>query len=251
MILLIVKEIESLIIESALKFAEMLDVHSIFIGIIVGIAGSIFCYFKFIRGCGSDVIFFPDDTMPCSTFYIQLKGKGLIKPFSCRRPNCQYAHYSRGPRYNHRETSLMKIFLTLNQATSTIDLCIFDFTLHYLADYLITAFGRNIRVRIITDAHFDRKQNGDSNSNDQIPRLQDAGIPIKVNRSNGDDAPKMHNKFVIVDGKYLIMGSFNWTRSAVTKNDEAVIKTDLRGIVGKFSSKFDHMWRNFENRQRS
>lgn len=187
----------------------------------------------------SDVLFFPDDKMPCYSFYNYLNGKRSI----CRRDNCQYAHYT-----GYNTTSLMEIFLTLKRATHAIDLCIFDFTQNNLADYLISASARGIRVRIITDAHFDRQQTGESSSNDQIPRLQKAGIPIKINKSNSKDAPLMHNKFVIIDRRYLLMGSFNWTHKAVLRNHEAIIRTELNEIVGQFSAKFDQMWRHLENR---
>lgn len=83
---------------------------------------------------------------------------------------------------------------------------------------------------------------------DQIPSLQLAGIPIRINANNGPFGALMHNKFVIVDGKYLMMGSFNWTHSAITRNHEAILLTDNREIVSKFQEKFNNMWLHFQDR---
>lgn len=201
----------------------------------------------------TDVLFFPDDKMPCYTFYKQLDG---VRTY-CQRKNCKFAHYGKD-----RRTSFMQIFETLNEATKRIDLCIYDFTQRNLAEFLVNAANRGIKVRIITDAHQGRKHHnicrtkrGDDDeisfsSGDQIPQLQKAGIPIKVNKSNSNITSLMHNKFVLVDGKCLMIGSFNWTQNAVLRNHEALVKTYENRIVSKFISKFDQMWTQLHDRPR-
>jgi cardiolipin hydrolase len=46
-------------------------------------------------------------------------------------------------------------------------------------------------------------------------RCADKGIEVRT-----DDAPTyhMHNKFMIVDSKFLVTGSFNWTFQAGSHN---------------------------------
>ena len=201
----------------------------------------------------SDVLFFPDERMPCYTFYKQLEG---VRTY-CQRKNCRFAHYGKD-----RMTSFMAIFEALNAATKRIDLCIYDFTQRNLAEFLVNAANRGIKVRIITDAHpgrrdqnIDTVKRGDEDeisfcSGDQIPQLQKAGIPIKVNRPESNLTSLMHNKFVLVDGKCLMMGSFNWTQNAVLRNHEALIKTYEQRVVFKFMHKFDQMWKQLHYRPR-
>ena len=48
--------------------------------------------------------------------------------------------------------------------------------------------------------------------------LQEAGIRVHVQR--GTKGGILHDKFLIIDGKYVLTGSFNWTGNATQKNDE-------------------------------
>lgn len=218
-----------------------------------------------IKKSQTDVLFFPDDKMPCNSFYRRLDGGD----YHCQRKGCTFAHYEEGKR-----TSLMQIFMSLNDAIETIDLCVYEFTQRNLAEFLVSASKRGVKVRIITDAHADRREKnaqltkmdhaggskgccgggGGGNRDkqqglgDKIPKLQEAGIPIRVNKTRKESTALMHNKFVLIDGKCLMMGSFNWTQNAVMRNHEAIIRTNDKKIVKKFISKFNQMWKQSEDR---
>jgi len=87
-------------------------------------------------------------------------------------------------------------------AKKTIDLCIFSFTNDDLANEIIRAHQRGVKVRIITDDESMQGKGADAQ------RCSDEGIPTRT-----DDAPQyhMHNKFMVVDSIFLVTGSFNWT----------------------------------------
>ena len=53
----------------------------------------------------------------------------------------------------------------------------------------------------------------------------------------------MHHKFAVADNDLLLTGSYNWTRSAATENDENIIVTNNRKLVNSFQSKFDELWK--------
>jgi len=48
-----------------------------------------------------------------------------------------------------------------------------------------------------------------------IFRLSLAGIECTTDNNK---RAHMHNKFAIIDGRFLVSGSFNWTAQAVTMN---------------------------------
>ena len=202
----------------------------------------------FSKKIENDVLIFPDEKMPCNSFYTRLNWGEYRR---CRRPGCRFAHWEDRP-----HTSLMKIFMSLNNAVETIDLCIFKFTQRNLADFLITAATRHhVRVRIITDAHVESAQSGSANNRerqqglgDRIPQLQQAGIPIRVNRTDRESAALMHNKFVIIDGKCVLQGSFNWTQAAVMRNHETIISTNDKKVVKVFIAQFNRIWSQSEVR---
>lgn len=54
----------------------------------------------------------------------------------------------------------------------------------------------------------------------------------------------LHHKFVIIDGRYLLTGSYNWTN---TNNADNLIFTDASELVIKYQSEFDRICRNCES----
>ncbi|MCB0845448.1 MAG: DUF1669 domain-containing protein, partial [Bacteroidetes bacterium] len=75
-----------------------------------------------------------------------------------------------------------------------------------------------------------------------IEKFTKAGIEVKVDRTESH----MHHKFAIYDRKYVLTGSYNWTRSAATSNQENILVTSDQEVVKKYMSEFDRLWRNME-----
>ena len=67
-----------------------------------------------------------------------------------------------------------------------------------------------------------------------------AGIQV---RQNHGSSFFMHHKFALIDDKYLVNGSFNWTRQAVTGNNENVLITSDCNIVNAFKMEFNKLWK--------
>ncbi len=55
----------------------------------------------------------------------------------------------------------------------------------------------------------------------------------------------MHHKFAVIDRKYVLNGSFNWTRQAVTGNNENVLITSDKEMLKGFRSEFEKLWAQF------
>ena len=53
----------------------------------------------------------------------------------------------------------------------------------------------------------------------------------------------MHHKFAIADTDLLLTGSYNWTRSASTENNENVVVSNNARLVSSFQKEFDRLWR--------
>ncbi|KAJ8318460.1 hypothetical protein KUTeg_003551 [Tegillarca granosa] len=58
----------------------------------------------------------------------------------------------------------------------------------------------------------------------------------------------MHHKFVVIDNEILINGSFNWTRQAITGNQENLVVMNDPEIVQQFQTEFENMWTEFDPR---
>ena len=87
-------------------------------------------------------------------------------------------------------------------AKNSIDLSVFSFTNDDLANEIIAAHKRGVKVRIITDDQAMEGKGADAK------RCADEGIPV---RCDSEEMYHMHNKFMIVDQTFLVTGSFNWT----------------------------------------
>lgn len=104
------------------------------------------------------------------------------------------------------------VIQAINDATSSIDIAIDDFTATEIGDALVAAKSRGVLVRIITDAGFA------GNGAHQANRLETAGVQVK-RYSN------MHSRFTIFDNQTVLTGSSVWTNTA-----ELVDRSDMTFI---------------------
>ncbi|KAL8583286.1 hypothetical protein ACOMHN_043063 [Nucella lapillus] len=104
-----------------------------------------------------------------------------------------------------------------------------------LVGIIRTMHQRGLAVRVITDVE------QENISGSQIWTLRKAGIEVRTDRSSFF----MHHKFVLVDGRLLINGSFNWTRTAITGNQENVFVTSHSKVVRAYQEEFDKLWEQF------
>lgn len=87
----------------------------------------------------------------------------------------------------------------LQTATHSIDMAIYQFDLINVAQAMLDAHKRGVRVRVVTDT--------DSMDKDAVQSLVKAGIPVVEDKRS----VIMHHKFAVVDGAAVWMGSWNFT----------------------------------------
>ena len=121
----------------------------------------------------------------------------------------------------------------LKQASQTLDICVFTITDERLATEIWNCQQRGLKVRIITDD--DKKFDKGS----AIKDLNKAGIPVKIDHSRYH----MHHKFGIIDSRIVFTGSFNWTYTASSHNQENLLITSNFEIVKQYSEQFEILWR--------
>lgn len=139
------------------------------------------------------------------------------------------AYFSPGNRCRNRIRSLMR------QARSSVSICVFTITDDEISEAIAEAHHRRIRVRIITD----NDKANDTGSD--VDRLEEIGVAVRH-----DNSPyHMHHKFAIFDDSILLSGSYNWTRSAATKNEENIIVQSDEHLVKKFADVFEDLWKRY------
>ena len=120
----------------------------------------------------------------------------------------------------------------IQNAQSYIDVPVFYLTHKRLTGDLIKAYLRGVKVRIIIDAT--AAQNGYS----KHEILRAVGIPVKIENWGG----KMHMKSAVVDDKFLITGSMNWSSAGERKNDENILVIESSTYAKQMHSFFNELW---------
>ncbi len=126
----------------------------------------------------------------------------------------------------------------INVAKSYIYLPAFIITHADMAQALISAKNRGVNVKIIIDA------TNPTGKGSQISKLRAAGIPVKTENYAG----KMHSKTIIIDDKYLIIGSMNFSKSGENKNDENVVILEDSRLARHYRGYFEYLWAKIPER---
>ncbi len=114
-----------------------------------------------------------------------------------------------------------ELIALINEAEDYIYFAIYTFTLPTIADALVEAKKRGVDVRGIVDS----EQSSNSYGAPIIKILTDAGVSV-VTEKHATGNGIMHIKLLVTEQAYAF-GSYNWTRSATTLNDEILeIGTD-------------------------
>jgi len=113
-----------------------------------------------------------------------------------------------------------------------IDIPVFFLTHKKITGDLIAAQQRGVKVRVIIDAT--TAMNGYTKH--EILRV--AAIPVKVENWGG----KMHMKSAVIDGKYVITGSMNWTSAGERDNDENTLIISSKKHAEQMHEFFNQLW---------
>jgi Phosphatidylserine/phosphatidylglycerophosphate/cardiolipin synthases and related enzymes len=135
-----------------------------------------------------------------------------------------------------------KIIKSINSAQKSIKIAIYHITSREIMQALIDAKKRGLDIKIVADG----EQAKDKFS--KVSLLIKEGIDVKITdystRKKRFLTPKMHHKFMIIDRKYVMTGSFNFTASAEELNDEnCVFIYDSVEVVEKFEREFERLWK--------
>ena len=115
----------------------------------------------------------------------------------------------------------MELIALIDAAEDHIYFAIYTFTLPSIADALVAAKKRGVMVKGIVDS----EQSSNSYGAPIIAKLQTADIPV-VTEKHATGNGIMHLKLLVTESAYAT-GSYNWTKSATTINDEVLeIGTD-------------------------
>lgn len=122
----------------------------------------------------------------------------------------------------------------LDSAEKSIDIEMYVFSSRDVVEALERAKSRGVKVRIILE------RDVISGENNEIRReLLSKGFDV---RFAGSAYKLTHSKFIIVDGKAVLVGSHNLSNSALYKNREASVIIREAAIIRDFQGAFGTDW---------
>lgn len=119
----------------------------------------------------------------------------------------------------------------IERANMSIHVAMFTLTLDSIIDSLILAKGRGVEVLVVLEK--------DQGANQPAyETLRAAGIEVRKD----NNVSFMHSKFAIIDGRIVLTGSFNWTRSADSANNENLVVIAGSDVASEFENDFQKIW---------
>ena len=115
-------------------------------------------------------------------------------------------------------------------ANVRVDIAAYDLDAEPIVQALIELETRGIEVRVVTDS-----DNADLSS---INRLRRNGISVIEDKRSG----LMHNKFVVIDGRIVWMGSMNFTTNGVYCNNNNIVRISSPRLAANYTAEMDEMY---------
>ncbi len=124
------------------------------------------------------------------------------------------------------------IISLIDSAQQSVLVAVFSFTSNPLADALIRAHQRGVEVRVVIEMEQANVRGS------EYERLRSAGVAVRLD-GNSD---LMHHKFMVVDGRVVVTGSYNWSAAAEDRNDENIVVIYGEEIAALYSREFERVW---------
>jgi phospholipase D len=130
------------------------------------------------------------------------------------------------------EGCLTLILDNIEKAENSIYVQAYSFTEQAIAKALIKAHQRGITVQIILD------KSQLTGKGSQLEHCYHKGIPIYIDKISGI----AHNKVMIIDERFTITGSYNFTRAAEKRNAENLLVIDSVEIAAQYLKNWYARW---------
>ena len=122
------------------------------------------------------------------------------------------------------------VVAAINSAKSTLDVQADLLSTKDIITPIAKAHARGVKVRVVMDAN---------NAGDQYSGatyLANAGVPVLLDAEHKE----AHNKVMLIDGKTILTGSFNFTRAADEQNAENLLVIEGKPkLVAAYKKNFE------------
>lgn len=157
---------------------------------------------------------------PSSVFSSHAQHPDPIDPVSCTTE----------VRYSPHGGAIEAVLSMLATAQQTIIVAMYGLTEPDIVDAIIAARWRGVEVAI----KLDRLQSAGQSQSAAIARLQTEAIVVEVSTQSR----QLHDKFAVIDLRWIITGSFNWIGNAENRNRENLLVLDCPDLAWSYASEW-------------
>ena len=141
---------------------------------------------------------------------------------------------------------------TLSTSSQSVNLALFVFSDQNIANALEQQSRRNVQIRAVIDPNFiyrpysealdmmgvslSSKCKYEANNHPWLNPITTVGVPQLL---KGD---LLHHKFAVIDNRTVITGSHNWSESANSSNDEALLVIHSPTVVAHYQQEFERLY---------
>lgn len=126
------------------------------------------------------------------------------------------------------DDALAQLISLVGEAEQSIHFTAFSFTQDELGDALLAKAAEGVEVVGLFEVR------GANTAHSECQRLLDAGIDLRL-----DGNPRvMHNKIIIIDGRVVATGSFNYSENATRSNDENIMFIHSPEVASIYEAEF-------------
>jgi phosphatidylserine/phosphatidylglycerophosphate/cardiolipin synthase-like enzyme len=122
----------------------------------------------------------------------------------------------------------------INKAKSEILVAMYFLTERDISWALVKAKERGVDVKVVLDP----RQMTEKYAKGRF--LSKKGVPVRYEYK---PSGLLHDKFAVIDNRIVITGSFNWTASAESRNNENLLIIFSPDLAGKYREEFVKLWK--------
>ncbi|GAB4538791.1 MAG: phospholipase D-like domain-containing protein [Anaerolineales bacterium] len=121
----------------------------------------------------------------------------------------------------------------LNAAQESVYFMAFSFTSNEVGAVVLQKAEEGLSVRGVME-----EEQVKSNIGTEYDAFKQAGLNVRIDGNAG----QMHHKVIIIDERVVVFGSYNFTNSAETRNDENMVIIDNAEIASYFVGEFQTVY---------
>lgn len=126
-----------------------------------------------------------------------------------------------------------RIVALIEAANESVHFMAYSFTSDEISTAILSATDREVMISGVMD-----EGQAGSNEGGEYENFRQYGLNVRLDGNDG----LMHHKVIIIDEKIVILGSYNFTNSAETRNDENVMIIFNADVASQFMAEFQRVY---------